>query len=125
MNKRELNKTINHHQRQYHIPGMSNIHPRKRNALFLSPANTIEHEVGKCIVAYELLKMKHKFISEAVCNKTKERNDVVDLVTNMKYEVETSAVRAKRFEGRRDVIVIKLFELPVFKFPKLELERLI
>ncbi len=99
----------------YHLPGCSNLHKRKINAVFLNPANSLKHELEKLKVCYDLQKNGSKFISEAVRNKKdvngKERRvDVVCLSSGKEFEIETTAKRAERFFGQKGVIVIKVWE---------------
>lgn len=93
----------------YHVPGMGNYTTRPKNAIFLSPANSEEHEMEKCRICYNLLKEGKKYITEAVDNHTKERADIVILDSGERIEIEMEKDRAKRFEGR-DITVIKMWE---------------
>jgi cellulose biosynthesis protein BcsQ len=88
---------------------MGNYTTRPKNAIFLSPSNSEEHEMEKCRQCYEILKKGMKFITEAVDNHTKERADIVVLDTGERIEIETDKNRAKRFEGT-DITVIKMWE---------------
>ena len=110
MNKKDLATKRNDTQRLYHVPGMANITNRKRNAVFISPSNSLEHEIGKMKVCYELRKEKMQFITEAVCNKTQKRRDVVCLDDGMIFEIETDKKRAERFKDQKGVVVIKLWK---------------
>jgi hypothetical protein len=85
--KRVMNQTERLVYNSYHLPGCSNLHKRKVNAIFISPANSIEHELAKTRICYLLLKNKQKFITEAVENKTNLRRDVVSLSGEI-YEIE-------------------------------------
>ena len=93
----------------YHVPGMGNYTTRPKNAIFLSPANSLEHEMAKCRMCYKLLKDGLKFVTEAVDNKTQERADIVVLDSGERIEIETDPKRAERFKGT-DITVIKLWE---------------
>lgn len=97
MGKREIMQIVNKHWRMYHINGMSPIHTIRRNVIFISVANSIEHELEKTRVCWELRSMNHEFITEAVDNKTGLRRDIVDLNTGIVIEVETTPERALRF----------------------------
>ena len=109
MNKLELKKFRNKIQRKYHIPGQSNLYPRKRNAVFISASNSLEHEKAKLEVCWHLRKLGRDFITEAVCNKTGLRRDAVCLDSGTVFEVETDKRRAARFDGE-DVVVIPLWK---------------
>ena len=111
MNRKELIQFRMKVWTAYHAPGNPHYCKRKRNAVFISPANSLEHEVGKLIVCYVLREKGRDFISEAVSNSTGLRHDVVDLDYNMKWEVEKTSKRAERFKGVKDVIVLPLWKL--------------
>lgn len=109
---------ITQHWHKYHIPGMSHIHTLKRDAIFISNANSIKHELAKCLGAIQIkrygdvffnkdiidaldiieksvlncepFKEDSSFITEAVPNEDKTRRvDLVNLKTNVRYEFET------------------------------------
>lgn len=94
---------------KYHTPGCNEYNRRPIDAIFLSPANSIEHEMAKCRMCYKLLKDGLKFVTEAVDNKTQERADIVVLDSGERIEIETDPKRAERFKGT-DITVIKLWE---------------
>lgn len=116
---------------KYHIPGMSGIHRLKKNAIFVSNANTINHELAKCLGAimvnrfgdlkftpkikkclYEIDKEVRKlgfvkspsdFVTEAEPNSENRRVDLVELKNNTRYEFET-----KKRERKENCITIYL-----------------
>ena len=93
---------------------MTNLHRVKKNAIFISAANTWEHELGKFRVCYNLKEMGHNFLTEAECsiNKVRYRRDVVDLTDGRIYEIETDPKRAERFIKDPEyskIIIIKLW----------------
>ena len=73
----------------------------------MSVANSKEHEMAKASLAYDLMKMGHKILTEAQIGD--RRVDLIDITEGEEYEIETDPRRAKRFEGM-DVHVIKLWE---------------
>jgi hypothetical protein len=88
---------------------------RPKNAIFISTANSIEHEIWKTKICYELKQQGKSFITECVRNtkdeKGKERRvDIVELDSGKEIEIELDPKRAKRFEGENNVIVIKVWE---------------
>jgi len=115
MNKKEVNKRIKEVYNKYHLPGCSNLHKRKINACFFSPANSLKHELLKAKTCYEILSNGGKFITEA-CRNRKDDNgkirrvDIVDLSANIEFEIELNPKRAERFKGEEGVIVIKGWE---------------
>lgn len=101
--------------KQYHIPSCANYMKRPKNAIYISTANSIEHERAKVDLCYELKEQDKYYITEAVRNekdeKGKERRvDVVCLDDGTEYEIETDPKRARRFEGQDNVVVIKLWK---------------
>ena len=74
---------------------MANYCKRKKNAVFINPANSLKHETEKLKLCYNLRKEKKEFITEAVENKTGLRRDVVCLDTGIVYELETNPKKAK------------------------------
>jgi len=98
---------------KYHIPGMGNLNRVKKNAIFISAANSYEHELEKFRICYMLKSIGHNFLTEAECsiNKVKYRRDVVDLTTGDIYEIETDPKRAERFIKDPEYNKIKLIKL--------------
>jgi hypothetical protein len=112
MNKKDRIRIRNENYKQYHIPGCPNYVKRPRNAIYISPGNSLKHELKKLEICYELQKNGSEYITEAVRNKKDHegkyrRVDIVELDTGYEYEIETDPRRAKRFEGEHGVIVIK------------------
>lgn len=95
--------------RKYHIPGMPKFTHRTKNALYISPANSLLHEFYKVKVARMIKKSGHNFISEAVKNCDDRRVDLVDVDSGVEYEIELTEKRAARFKDMPDVIVIKVW----------------
>lgn len=101
--------------KSYHTPSCNAYVKRAKNAIYLNPTNSWEHEMAKCRACYELRSTSSNFITEAVRNaKDAEgkhrRIDIVDLTTGYEIEIETDPKRAKRFDGEENVIVIKLWK---------------
>lgn len=110
MNRKDLFRKRREIINKYYSMENQSIHP-KRNVFKLHANATIEHEIGKLRVCYELKRRKHNFITEAVKRSIGGkvvRVDVVDLDTGYEYEVETDPKRAERFNGS-EVIVVKLW----------------
>ena len=72
----------------YHRQGCQNYIKCPKNACLISAANTLEHELGKAEICWELSKQKHDFITEAVSNETGDRIDVVDLTNGDEIEID-------------------------------------
>jgi hypothetical protein len=108
MNQKQAYIETNRNWHHYHIPGQSNLQTLKKNAIFISAANSIEHERKKFEICYDLKKQGHDFITEAELNKCKDmpiiRRDIVDITTGEVYEIETeqSSITHKK-ETQKDV----------------------
>ena len=105
MNKREtiINRRKNWYR--YHIPNKSNLHRIKKNAIFISTANSIEHERKKFEICYEIKQQGHSFVTEAELNRKEHepriRRDVVDIDDGSVWEIELrkeAIVRKKRLQ---------------------------
>ena len=114
MNKLEQNKAERSNISKYHTPSCANYIKRAKNAIFINPSNSLEHEMAKLKECYLLRQLGISFITEAVRNKKvkgKERRvDVVNLATGEEIEIETDPKRAARFDGEEGVRVVKLWE---------------
>jgi hypothetical protein len=105
MNKRDKMRLKLGVMRSYHTPGCSAYIKRAKSGIFISPSNSIEHEVMKTIIAYALKKRGEEFITEAVENKTNLRRDLVSINSGQIYEIETTPERAERFKGTEAVVI--------------------
>lgn len=103
MNQKDLALKRNDTQRKYRTPNCP-LKPRPRNAIFISPANSLKHEMKKLQICYELAKSNVQFITEAEEISTGKRRDIVNLDTGEVIEVETNSKRAKRHD--KDITVI-------------------
>ena len=96
MNKKELNTFRRKVWYKYKIPGMSNLHRVKKNALFLHVPKGkdigYEHEKKKFDVCFALKKAKMEFITEAQSCKDGRIIDVVCLDTGTEIEVVDSSL---------------------------------
>jgi len=95
--------------RSFHTPGCNNYIKRAKNAIYITPMNSWEHEFEKFKICYWLKLQGYDFITEAVENKTGFRRDIVCLDTGEIFEIETNKKRAERFKGQ-NVSVVKLWE---------------
>jgi len=111
MKTRKLDKTERENWLRYKIPGCSNLHRMKINAINLSVANTKEHEMAKCSYAYDLMKEGFKVLTEADEISTGKRRDLVDISNGEIYEFETDEKRAIRHPKNINVIMVKRNEV--------------
>ena len=79
---------------------------RQVNAVHISPANSLKHELKKAEVCYGIRSLGKHFITEAICKKTNRRVDIVDLSEDLEIEIETTEKRAARFKGMKNVMVV-------------------
>jgi hypothetical protein len=73
-----LNKEINKNYRSYHIPGQANHQSVKKNVIFISRANSIKHELSKCLGSI----MIHKF-GDVKFNRT-----ILEAIKTIEYEIK-------------------------------------
>jgi len=92
MNKKELIAFRRKIWYKYRIPGMSNLHRLKKNALFLHASNGHEHEKKKFEICYELKSKDMEFITEAQSCKDGRIVDVVCLDTGTEIEIVDSSL---------------------------------
>jgi hypothetical protein len=76
---KKLSKEENKLYRKYHYPHCGNLSSVKVGAIFLSKANTVEHERKKFEICWDLLEQGNKFITEAERKATDEERDVFKL----------------------------------------------
>ncbi len=91
MNNKEREQRIAENWRKYHVPGQKH-DLLKKNAVFISTANSLKHELKKLEICYELKKLGSVFITEAEKrnSKPKRRVDIVDLSSGSEIEIETN-----------------------------------
>lgn len=107
MNQITLTKQRKAVMGSYHIPGCTAYYKRPKNAIYFSPANSIQHELKKAEICYNLQKEGKQFITEAVENRTGLRRDIVCLDDQEIFEVETDKSRAKRHASNINVIMVE------------------
>lgn len=86
--------------KKFQKSGSTSIHLPKVNEIKISVGNTLEHELMKVKLAYNIMKEGRKFIMEATEIETGLRRDLIDISDEEIYEAETSPERAKRFLGQ-------------------------
>lgn len=74
--------------RKYHRQGCSNITCCPKNAILISKHNTLEHEIAKLIICYQIKQEGNEFITEAVQNTGGDRIDIVNITTGEEIEVD-------------------------------------
>lgn len=111
MNKKEIFLKRRETYKKYHIPGCTNYYKRPRNAIYISPANGLQHEIKKLEVCYNLRKEGKVFITEAVGNKDSRRVDIVCLDTGQEVEIVDKSLTKKTKEAidkGKDILVVKV-----------------
>ena len=107
---KQSSPTVKKNRSKYHINNMPKFTKVKKDVVKPYKNNSWDHELAKFRLCWELLRINHSFITEAVSKETGERHDVVDLDSGYVYEIETTKKRAERFKGRKNVIVVELWE---------------
>jgi len=125
MNKQKLKEEQN--RKLYKIPGGANFQLRVKNAVYLSPHNTLKHEIAKSIGAYSLLKYGDiKFsdsMNQALEWLQEEFKEVMKDFPKDKSTFITEAVPKK--EPDRRVDLVRLSDNTLFEFetsPKIKKE---
>ena len=98
--------------RGYSKPGCADL-PAKRGFNFGSGGD--EHETAIFLLCLKARRQGHEFLTQAQDRLTGEIADFVDLDDGIRLEVETDPLRAARFKGRKDVLVISLWENSAFQ----------
>jgi len=114
MNQREKILKINENHSNYHVPGCLQRERLKKNAIFISTANSIQHEVMKTEICYDLKSQGHEYITEAVRNEKEEngkerRVDIVDLETSDEIEIvfrHESDKEIKEYRAKGVIVVL-------------------
>lgn len=109
MNKQQREQKKRDNLMKYHSPkGQSS--RRELNTIHFSTGESKEHFMAKCEKCYELREQGVDFITEAIDKYTNLRHDIVEIMTDFKYEIETDPKRAERFKEMEKVILIRLWE---------------
>ena len=103
MNKKDQLRR-NDTQRNYHTPN-NPCKPRERNAVYLNPSNSWEHEKKKCEVCFKLQGDGMQFITEA-SNRKGERIDIVCLDTGEEIEIVHKHLNLKDLTKKGRIIVM-------------------
>jgi len=85
-----------------HIKG--HMHPR-RNVILISTANSLEHELEKLRICYEIKKRGEVFITEAY-NKQNDKIDVINISTGEETEIIKTHGEKKAIENDRTVVYV-------------------
>ena len=129
MNKIQRIKKEKETYEKYHIPGNNQFSRRPKNAIFISPSNSPEHEEMKLKICYEFRKVGIPYITEAVRNQ-KDRDgkyrrvDIINLITGDEIEIINKHESDFEIKKYRENGVIPIIVNPMickncgFKYPK-------
>jgi len=126
MNKQT--KTEEDNRKLYKIPSGGNYQLRSKNAIYVSPSNTIHHELSKCLGAYMLRKWGDIKFSERTCAILKMLENEVKL-TMKDFPKDRSAFITEavpKKEPDRRVDLVRLNDNQRFEFetnPKIKKEN--
>lgn len=105
MNITNLSKQEQENWKLYKIPHQTDMHRVKINVINLSTANSREHELKKCELAFDFMKSGDKIITEAEQISNGLKRDLVNISTGEIYEIENSKMeRSKRHPSNINVI---------------------
>lgn len=68
MKTKNFKPTISDPYKQYHIPSRPNYCRRPKNAVILSAGSRANHEIGKAVVAYQLIKYGEVRLTSEIIN---------------------------------------------------------
>lgn len=103
-------RLIDENRNLYKIPGGANYQLRTKNAIHISPACSIKHEIAKCLGAYMIRKWGDVKFNQDILNAL----EVLDLAANaqmydwpkIKGSFITEAVIKKQPDRRVDLVVL-------------------
>ncbi len=70
------------------------------NCVRIHPTESKEHFLKKCEIAWEIHSEGKPFLTEALTKNKKRRYDVLDLIDNIAYEVETGKSNKKNDDSK-------------------------
>lgn len=95
-------------RRKYTIPGGNNYQLRSKNAIYISPSNSLRHELAKCVAAYMLRKWGDIKFEDDLTFLLKEVEDYVELLMKgfpkSKADFISEAVPKKDRNRRIDLV---------------------
>jgi len=98
-------------RRLYKIPSGANYQHRSKNAIYISPSNSIRHEMAKALGAYQLRKYGDVFFNEKITETLKKLEELSKIaVKDCQTETTdfiTEAVPKKEPERRVDLVSLK------------------
>ena len=103
-----MNINIDKTRKKYTIPSGANYQFRPLNAIFISPGNTIRHEIIKCLVCYLIRKYNDFKITDKIIDLVKDLEKEIklvhkDFIKNKGYFI-TEAVPKKDKNRRVDIV---------------------
>ena len=109
---------VNNNWKSYHIPNMPAYMRRPKNCVYMSSANSVEHEISKALASYMLLRWGDVKFSESVIKAVNELSSAVKLAMGsfppQKADFITEAVPNKDLSRRVDLV--RLFDDTRFEF---------
>lgn len=108
MNQKEKALTIENNRKKYRIPSGANYQLRSKNAIYISPSNSVKHELAKALGGYMLRKWGDiKFsarLVKALEEVEKASLEVMIGFVKEKTDFITEAVPKKEPERRIDLV---------------------
>ena len=102
---KQLTKIEIENWKRFKQPGQTDIYRVKINVIHLSIANSKEHELKKCELAFDFMKMGDKIITEAEEISSGLKRDLVNISIGETYEIENSKmVRSNRHPSNINVV---------------------
>ena len=73
----------------------------RTNTIYLNTGNTLEHELAKFLVSWDLMTQGSKIVTEASFRNMRGRADIFELDTRTAYEILNTET-IKRFEAKKE-----------------------
>lgn len=127
MNKKTQKLEAEQNRKKYKIPGGANYQLRTRNAIHISPSNSLRHELIKCIAAYQLRKFGEVKIGIDIIDTVRVLDKEFRVLTEdwLKQKVDFITEAVPKQEPDRRVDLVRLQDDTRFEFetnPKIKKE---
>ena len=112
------NEIINRNLRKYHIPSCSTSHHPKKNAIMISAANSIKHELAKCVGAIMIHRMGDVKFTSLVKEELESLSYAIELAVGPKFNdsIDFITEACPNNQGNRRVDLINLETEDKFEF---------
>ena len=118
-----VNKGVITNYRKFHIPGHSNHHSIKRDAIFVSNSNTVKHELAKCLGAIMLQRYNDLKFNEEIIKALTLIDDEVNKFGFCKSPSSFLTEACPNIKPERRVDLVNLTDATRYEFESLKSEK--